>query len=93
MGNLVVVAARRPWDSLGDLEHVRAVTAPEVTSQKSGKYSMECCAKSRQLAKFRQSRLSQATKNQLLRIGPPTAIHGQAQYYKWSSDAQDSEES
>jgi hypothetical protein len=76
-----------------DLEFVVAVIEPELNSQTSSKFWNECRAKFRQLAKFRQSELGQTPKNHLLRIGPSTASNGSARNFKWSSDAQDSEES
>jgi hypothetical protein len=84
------VAAHLPRDS--DPESMGSATAPELNSCTLSKFSNKCWPKFRQLATFRQSNLSQIPKNHLFRIGPPTASHGIAQNFKWSSDAQDSEE-
>src|SRR5580704_3185842 len=67
-----------------DLESFVAVTEPELNSQTPSKFPNESCAIFRQLAKYRQLKLSQVTKNHLLRIGPPTAGYGSAWYFKWS---------
>jgi|HubBroStandDraft_6_1064221.scaffolds.fasta_scaffold138835_3 hypothetical protein len=75
-----------------DLECVVALTEPELNSLVSGKFPTDCRTKFRQLAKVRQSKLRQIPKNHPFRIGPTTAIHRIAQNFKWSSDAQDSEE-
>ena len=76
--------AARPIRS-SELESFVAVTEPELNSQTSSKSPNELCAIFRQLAKYRQLKLSQVTKNHLLRIGPPTASYGSAWYFKWSS--------
>ena len=68
-----------------DLESCVAVTEPELNSLTASKFTNEGCAIFRQLAKYRQLKLSQLTKNHPLRIGPPTASHGSAWYFKWSS--------
>ena len=69
----------------GDLDSLVAVVEPELNSETSSKFTHESCAIFRQLAKYRQLKLSQVTKNHLLRIGPPTASYGSAWYFKWSS--------
>ena len=87
-----VRVAARPFQDR-DLESVRAVTEPELNSQKSSSFPRECCARFRQLAKSRQSKLSQIQKNHLFRIGPITATEESFQNFERSADAQDSEES
>jgi len=67
-----------------DLESCVAVTEPELNSLTPSRFPNEFCAIFRQLAKYRQLKLSQVTKNHLLRIGPPTASYGSAWYFKWS---------
>jgi hypothetical protein len=86
-----VCVSVRPFRG-SDPESVVAVTEPELTSLISRKFLTDCWANFRQLAKVRQSKLSQIPKNHPFRIGPTTAIHGLAQNFQWSSDAQDSEE-
>jgi len=47
-----------------DLKPFLAVTEPELNSQTSSQFATESCAIFRQLAKYRQRKLSQVTKNQ-----------------------------
>jgi hypothetical protein len=47
-----------------DLESFVAVTEPELNSQTSSEFANEFCATFRQLAKYRQRKLSQVAKNQ-----------------------------
>jgi hypothetical protein len=47
-----------------ELEAFVAVTEPELNSQTSSEFATEFCAIFRQLAKYRQRKLSQVTKNQ-----------------------------
>ena len=75
-----------------DLESVVALTEPELNYLISRKFPTDCWANFRQLAKVRQSKLSQIPKNHPFRIGPTTATYGSGRNFKWSSDAKDSEE-